>query len=101
MDEGVLKNKRKIDKVYDKVYDGYKNPNKVEIKLTKKIIRCSFCNKKCTLINYTCKCGGTFCQKHRLIQSHLCNSLQEKQTEMRKKIEENNKLIISDKINKI
>ena len=40
MDEGVLKNKRKIDKVYDKVYDGYKNPNKFEIKLTKKIIRC-------------------------------------------------------------
>ena len=101
MDEGVLKNKRKIDKVYDKVYDGYKNPNKVEIKLTKKIIRCSFCNKKCTLINYTCKCGGTFCQNHRLSHSHSCSYLEEKKSEMKEKIKINNQLITADKVVKI
>jgi predicted nucleic acid binding AN1-type Zn finger protein len=67
----------------------------------KKIIRCSFCKKKCNMINYSCKCGGVFCQTHRLIHSHDCPHIEEKKMEMKEKIKNNNKLIMADKLLKI
>ena len=48
--------------------------NQIPLK-KKKVIRCSFCKKKCSLINYSCKCGGTFCQNHLLSHSHLRNNI--------------------------
>ena len=45
---------------------------KTDNKVKKKTIRCSFCNKKCNMINITCKCGGVFCQLHMSLSSHKC-----------------------------
>ena len=39
-------------------------------------LRCSFegCNKKLTMLNqYKCRCGFTFCNKHKLPELHSCN----------------------------
>ena len=47
-----------------------------EIKKKKKL-RCNFCNKKLKMIHYDCKCGGKFCEKHRLIQMHNCKNYNE------------------------
>jgi predicted nucleic acid binding AN1-type Zn finger protein len=34
--------------------------------------KCFNCKKSLKLINYTCKCNYTFCQKCRLPESHNC-----------------------------
>ena len=47
--------------------------------------RCLFCNKKLKLISYSCKCGGSFCPKHRYTHTHNCPS-QDKKIEESKKI---------------
>ena len=60
----------------------------VEIKEKKKI-RCHFCNKKCTFINFKCECGHIFCQLHRYYHSHNCE-LKIKKDNNIKKLKENN-----------
>ena len=57
----------------------------VEIKEKKKI-RCHFCNKKCTFINFKCECGHIFCQLHRYYHSHNCESKIKKDPAFNKKI---------------
>ena len=84
--------------------DNKRKPEEIDTKTSfkkKKIIRCSFCKKKCPLINYSCKCGGTFCQNHRLSHSHDCAYLQEKKMKMKNEIKKNNQIIIADKVIKI
>lgn len=39
----------------------------------KKKKRCPVCNKKLGLIDYTCRCGNTFCIKHRMPEEHQCS----------------------------
>jgi AN1-type zinc finger protein 5/6 len=67
----------------------------------KKTIRCSFCNKKCTLINYNCQCGGIFCQNHRLTHSHSCPCIEKKKIINKELLKKNNIQIIPEKVNKI
>ena len=61
---------------------------------------CSFCNKKLKLISYSCKCGGSFCPKHRYTHTHNCKSLNKK-IEESKKILENNNPVITKKMSQI
>lgn len=35
--------------------------------------KCFYCNKKLTLINFTCKCEHNFCLKCKLPEYHKCN----------------------------
>ena len=51
---------------------------KMEGQAGEKKIRCIFCNKKTGLINYSCGCGGIFCQKHRYTHSHNCKMIKDK-----------------------
>ena len=43
-----------------------------------KKMRCTFCNKKTGLINFTCKCEGIFCSLHRYTHMHACPLIEEK-----------------------
>lgn len=67
----------------------------------KKTIRCSFCNKKCSIINYTCECKGIFCQNHRLTHSHACSYIEKKKSINKELLKKNNIQIIPDKVTKI
>ena len=49
--------------------------------MSTKKIRCSFCRKKTGLINFTCKCKGVFCSKHRYTHTHLCKGVEKKKEE--------------------
>eukprot|EP00747_Dinoflagellata_sp_TGD_P165631 gnl/TRDRNA2_/TRDRNA2_187167_c0_seq1.p1 gnl/TRDRNA2_/TRDRNA2_187167_c0~~gnl/TRDRNA2_/TRDRNA2_187167_c0_seq1.p1 ORF type:complete len:260 (+),score=84.87 gnl/TRDRNA2_/TRDRNA2_187167_c0_seq1:57-782(+) len=35
--------------------------------------RCFFCQKKCGLTGFECKCGYVFCSKHRYAEEHNCD----------------------------
>lgn len=37
--------------------------------------RCVICQKKVGVLGFACKCEGTFCEKHRLMESHQCPTL--------------------------
>ena len=37
--------------------------------------RCAICQKKVGILGFECKCQGTFCEKHRLIEAHQCPTL--------------------------
>ena len=63
--------------------------------------RCSFCNKKIKLISYSCKCGGSFCPKHRYTHTHNCKSLNNKKDECKKILKNNNPVINHSKVIKI
>ena len=45
--------------------------------------RCTFCNKKTGLINYSCN-GGTFCQIHRYTHTHNCKCINDKKEKQKK-----------------
>ena len=40
--------------------------------LNNKISRCEMCNKKLTLLSFTCKCKKKFCLDHQLPELHQC-----------------------------
>jgi predicted nucleic acid binding AN1-type Zn finger protein len=63
--------------------------------------RCSFCNKKLKVISYSCKCGGSFCAKHRYTHTHNCTSLNKKQEQYKKILENNNPVVNHSKVIKI
>ncbi|TKR88077.1 hypothetical protein L596_012373 [Steinernema carpocapsae] len=35
--------------------------------------RCQACSKRVGLLGFSCRCGGTFCNKHRFETDHSCN----------------------------
>jgi predicted nucleic acid binding AN1-type Zn finger protein len=37
--------------------------------------RCAICQKKVGILGFECKCKGTFCEKHRMMESHQCPTL--------------------------
>jgi predicted nucleic acid binding AN1-type Zn finger protein len=37
--------------------------------------KCSICKKNVGILGFECKCSGTFCDKHRLMETHQCPSL--------------------------
>tara|TARA_B110000495_G_C22936744_1_gene547876 strand:- start:544 stop:927 length:384 start_codon:yes stop_codon:yes gene_type:complete len=74
---------------------------KTDNKVKKKTIRCSFCNKKCNMINITCKCGGVFCQLHMSLSSHKCPKLINKKEEVKDTIASQNPKMNTSKMEKI
>ena len=71
-----------------------------EEKTKAKKIKCFHCKKKCTLINFPCECGKTFCQMHRYPHSHDCKSCAKKE-QVIKTLETNNPKMESVKIEAI
>lgn len=69
--------------------------------MSTKKIRCSFCRKKTGLINFTCKCKGVFCSKHRYTHTHLCKGIERKKEESRVKLAVNNPKVVCTKVEKI
>ena len=65
-----------------------------------KKIKCVQCKKKCTLINFQCGCGQTFCQIHRYPHSHGCKSCVKKE-QVIKTLETNNPKMETAKIEAI
>jgi len=66
-----------------------------------KKIRCSFCNKKIGLINFTCKCEGVFCSLHRYVHTHECTYKEEKILEKKEEIKVLNPKVESSKLDEI
>ena len=64
-------------------------------------VRCSFCRKKCSLMNFTCDCGGIFCSEHRYVHSHNCQQKSIKDNKMKETLEKKNPKISTEKIQKI
>lgn len=69
------------------------NNGKSEEKIKVKKPKCDFCNKKLKLVHYDCDCGGKFCEKHRLLQSHNCKNYQEKIRKRKELLKLNNPVI--------
>lgn len=68
--------------------------------IDKKRMRCGECNKRLNITNmYHCRCGGIFCGQHRYSEVHRCNY--DYKTEGRKLIEQQNPVIVADKLNKL
>jgi predicted nucleic acid binding AN1-type Zn finger protein len=66
-----------------------------------KKIRCTYCRKKCDIINFRCKCEGVFCIIHRYSHSHDCEYNGQRIKDKRKELEINNPKSESPKIDKI
>ena len=62
---------------------------------TKEIERCGLCNKKISLVKFTCKCQKSFCMKHRYPDDHNCEF--DFKEEHKKKLETDNPKLESDK----
>lgn len=68
--------------------------------IDKKRMRCGLCNKRLNITNmYDCRCGGIFCAQHRYSEVHHCNY--DYKTEGRKILEQQNPVIVADKLNKL
>lgn len=64
-------------------------------------IKCAFCTKKLSIIesSLTCRCGQSFCLKHRDMIEHNCSfDIRKFQTDL---LRQNNIPIIAEKIAKI
>ncbi|XP_010235176.1 zinc finger A20 and AN1 domain-containing stress-associated protein 12 [Brachypodium distachyon] len=62
--------------------------------------RCVSCKKKVGLLGFACRCGGTFCSRHRHADGHACDFDYKKAG--RDKIAQQNPLVVAPKIdNKI
>ena len=64
-------------------------------------IKCSFCKKKTGLINFTCKCKGVFCSRHRYTHTHHCIMVEKNKEETKEKIKKDNENITHTKVEKI
>ena len=61
--------------------------------------RCWTCTKKAGLMGFKCKCGYTYCKKHRLPEKHTCDFNFQKEGKSR--LSKKNPNIQSDKIERI
>lgn len=53
--------------------DGVKPLCLSKILVQKDRSRCWFCSKKCGLTGFACRCGFTFCSRHRHAEDHECD----------------------------
>lgn len=60
---------------------------------------CEGCNKKITVMKFTCKCGKDFCIKHKDPETHMCTFDFRKIDDLDKMIEANK--CVSEKIKSI
>ena len=61
--------------------------------------RCPICNKKLGLLDYTCRCGNTYCIQHKMPEEHKCTFDYKKLG--KDIIDKNNPLVVKDKVIKI
>ena len=76
----ITNQEKEPDKEQDKEQKNQDN-NQDEIeKFRKPRIRCFQCNKKLSMMSFTCKCGNMFCIAHQIPHTHKCsyNHKQEK-----------------------
>lgn len=67
--------------------------------ITRKGRRCGVCNKKLDLTAITCRCGGTYCAKHRYDKEHGCTF--DYKAMGAKQIRKDNPQVVAEKIKKI
>ena len=60
---------------------------------------CWTCEKKAGLMGFKCKCGYTFCKRHRIPEKHSCEFDFKK--DGKKQLSKTNKQLVHDKIEKI
>ncbi|AYV76012.1 MAG: zinc finger A20 and AN1 domain-containing stress-associated protein 6-like protein [Terrestrivirus sp.] len=58
--------------------------------------KCYQCNKKVGLLNFVCKCAGSFCSSHRHPESHNCTY--DHKADGIEKLIKNNPVIVADKM---
>ncbi|RDX75062.1 Zinc finger A20 and AN1 domain-containing stress-associated protein 10, partial [Mucuna pruriens] len=60
----------------DRCYEKFVNDAMVALTNTTSINnkkkRCRICNKKVGLIQFECRCGDVFCERHRYPEEHAC-----------------------------
>jgi|UniRef100_A0A914BZ53 predicted nucleic acid binding AN1-type Zn finger protein len=65
----------------------------------KKPNRCQMCKKRVGLTGFTCRCGGLYCGEHRYDNAHNCSF--DYKTMEREKIQRENPIVVSEKIQRI
>lgn len=68
-------------------------------KIQKNTSRCFSCKTKIGLTGFKCKCGYTFCSKHRMSSAHDCDY--DYRAEQRMLLEKNNPIVKAAKLDKI
>jgi len=63
------------------------------------VSRCCKCERKLGLTQFKCKCGQSFCSKHRLPEEHDCGF--DHRTQALRKLAESNPQVVAEKITKI
>ena len=71
----------------------------ITIPKDKETNRCLKCNKRLGTLNFKCRCGDHFCEKHRYSNTHECNF--DWKSFERERLEKLNPQVIADKLNKI
>lgn len=62
-------------------------------------VHCGHCNRKLGLIHFTCKCKGTYCKTCIFYLTHQCTF--DYKQEGRDRLSAQNKIVVSEKIQKI
>ena len=57
------------------------------------------CSKSINVMAFSCRCGDVFCSKHRLPPEHRCTF--DFKTMERKRLEEANPKVVSDKVEQV
>jgi hypothetical protein len=61
--------------------------------------KCHSCGMKVGYLGYSCKCGYTYCGKHRYSDMHNCTY--DYKTEAKEKISKANPAVVAEKLNKL
>lgn len=56
------------------------------------------CRKKVGLLGFPCRCGGTFCASHRLLEDHECPLRPRIVVEQRSALANANPIVCGDKV---
>jgi predicted nucleic acid binding AN1-type Zn finger protein len=61
--------------------------------------RCNFCSKKIGIVNtFTCKCEISFCNLHRMPETHECNKMDNFKTDALKRLETQLVKVVAEKV---
>ncbi len=61
--------------------------------------KCTFCSKKIGIVNtFTCKCEKSYCNLHRMPETHQCSYMDGFKTEGRKRLETQLVKVVAEKV---
>ena len=86
----------------EQIMEDIKEPPKEttpEVKPSKPAAKCQSCGIRVGYLGYTCKCGYTYCGKHRYFDTHNCTY--DYKTEAKEKISKANPAVVAEKLNKL